>query len=156
MRTFNTPINSKELGALAKFFKSSIVTKVTEDSDIEEEEKEKVNVKEKVIETIRINTQEFLIYFNKIQREEQSKRHTERIEKERELINKEKEYKISLIRKKENEELESLIFSENDENTFLVQHNCYCCYCYNNYCQLFCTKSIILCIVIEYHNNINK
>ena len=63
MRTFNTPMNSKELGALTQFFKSSVVTKATSDSDDEKE----VVEKKPIPEVSRINTQDFLIYFNKIQ-----------------------------------------------------------------------------------------
>ena len=123
------PMNSKELGALTKFFKTTIELKITDDNEEEEdddndEEKQQQQQNEKKIkerenEAFRINTQEFLIYFNKIQREEQSKRHTERIENERYLIKKKKEYKILLKIQKEREELESLLFNQNDEITFL-------------------------------------
>eukprot|EP01038_Epipyxis_sp_PR26KG_P006779 gene6779-9286_t len=120
MRTFNMPLNARELGALLNFFhesKTSINTPITEDiSNKEDKNENDLNESNK---GGRINNQLFLTYFNKIQRDEQSKRHTNRITTERELIKKNKEYQESLIKKKEIEKSNRLHFTIDDENTFL-------------------------------------
>ncbi len=64
---------------------------------------------------LRINNVQFLIYFNKIQREEQSKRRKERILKERLLIQQELEYQQSKVTEKQRHDAKLLEHTPQDE-----------------------------------------
>lgn len=103
MRTFQVPFTPKELGALLNFFGDQKDTNNTN-----------------VVSTC-INNQEFLNYFNKIQRDEQSRKRRNRINAERELIKKQKEYQDMLLIKKQEEDLKQLIHTEADQETFLIK-----------------------------------
>jgi len=107
MRTFKVQVNEKQLGALVSIFGV-------------EKDPAQVSVRDKhSTEGVRIDNMEFLKYFNKIQREEQAKRHRERIARERNLVIQEKEHQLQLAQQKRHEELQMLIFSPDDELTLL-------------------------------------
>lgn len=113
LRTFNLTLTDKELGALISVFgmKSDTASNVlAPDAD---------NNKLTTLDVVRIDNNEFLKYFNKIQREEQSRRYRERIARERELIKQEKDRLEALDRKKQVDCLNSLVHSAEDEHTFL-------------------------------------
>jgi len=114
LRTFNLTLTDKELGALISVFgmKSDTASNVlAPDAD-----NNKLTTLDVVV---RIDNNEFLKYFNKIQREEQSRRYRERIARERELTKQEKDRLEALDRKKQVECLNSLVHSAEDEHTFL-------------------------------------
>lgn len=106
MRTFKVPLTDKQLGAMVSIF------------GVEKDEEVSIRDKNKE-DGVRIDNAEFLKYFNKIQRDEQSKRHRERIAKERELVESEKEYQQQLEYKKKHDELKRLIYADEDEVTVL-------------------------------------
>ncbi|KAJ1442366.1 hypothetical protein B484DRAFT_66814 [Ochromonadaceae sp. CCMP2298] len=106
MRTFNMPLTDRQLGAVVSVF------------GVEKDDTVSVRDKHKT-EGVRVNNAEFLKYFNKIQREEQSKRNRERIQRERDLLAREKDHHEQLVAKKKQEELHLLINSPVDEETLL-------------------------------------
>lgn len=107
MRTFKVPLTDKQLGAMVSIFG------VEKDEDF-------VSIRDKNKDDgVRIDNSEFLKYFNKIQRDEQTKRHRERIARERELAESEKEYQQQLEYKKKHDELKRLIYSDEDEVSLL-------------------------------------
>lgn len=107
LRTFNLTLTDKELGALISVFGMKSDTASGTDN------------KTTGLDVVRIDNNEFLKYFNKIQREEQSRRYRERITRERELIKQEKDRLEALERKKQADCLNSLVHSAEDEPMFL-------------------------------------
>lgn len=109
LRTFNLTITDKELGALISIF------------GVKKEKKiEQTSVRDKDLpEGVRIDNNEFLKYFNKIQRDEQSRKHKERILQERMLLKKERDVEIALEKKKIADSLQLLIHNVEDEINFL-------------------------------------
>ena len=106
MRTFNTPMSSKELGALVEYFNAnnpSVLNGTGAPSPG------------------LINTQGFLTYFNRIQREEQAKRNSDRIERDREAVRQQLEMKRLQQLKKQQDGLNLLIFGPEDEVTCLAK-----------------------------------
>lgn len=93
MRTFQVVFTPRELGALVKFF----------DSDGNN----------------RIDSQEFLAHFFRLQRTEQSKVRREKIVTRRQNIAKQREDQASMDRRSQDEETHRLLFNETDESSFL-------------------------------------
>ena len=106
MRTFNTPLSPKELGALVEFFNANNPAVLNGTGSPSPG---------------LINTQGFLTYFNKIQRDEQAKRHSDRIERDREAVRQQLEAKKQQRLKKQQEDLNLLIFGPDDEITCLAK-----------------------------------
>lgn len=129
MRTFHLAITNQELAALVAYFPVVTASKDKKskksrdnDEDTDEEEqvpKSKARSKSPTgdVGGPRLNNREFLNYFNKIQREEQSKRNFERILRERELIQKEKDAKRQQETQKITESIARLQYTDADENT---------------------------------------
>lgn len=107
LRTFKVTLTDKQLGALVSIF------------GVERDEDEFQSTRKGVDEGVRIDNAEFLKYFNKIQRDEQAKRHRERIARERELVEQEKERQRQLENKKKHDEMQRLIYTEADEVSLL-------------------------------------
>lgn len=100
LRTFNLTVTDKELGALISVFG----VKTNADSATQD---------------LRIDNNEFLKYFNRIQREEQSRKSRERILREREMIKEEQERLEAIQKKQQADSLNSLLHSADDEVGFL-------------------------------------
>ena len=107
MRTFKVTLTEKQLGALVSIF------------GVERFEDEETVRSKHQDEGVRIDNNEFLKYFNKIQRDEQAKRHRERIQRERDLAAQEKEAERQLENKKKHDELKRLVYGEEDEVSLL-------------------------------------
>lgn len=120
LRTFNLTLTDKELGALISVFGMMKSDNNTPPSPVLASGVDsKTTSLDAAAAAVRIDNNEFLKYFNKIQREEQSRRYRERIARERELIKQEKDRLEALDRKKQVDCLNSLVHSPEDEPMFL-------------------------------------
>jgi Ca2+-binding EF-hand superfamily protein len=118
MRTFQMPLTIEELAALVAFFPADAPSTKTKDrSSSRSPSRSRSRSPSAAVGGARINNKEFLNYFNKIQRDEQSKRHFERIQRERDLKRKEKEKKKQLEDEQVNELITKLKYTSADENT---------------------------------------
>jgi flagellum-specific peptidoglycan hydrolase FlgJ len=106
MRTFSVAVTNQEVGALVDYFNFNNPSVVNGTA---------------LPSLGLVNTQGFLTHFNKIQRDEQSKRHSARIERDREAIRQQQEEKRQKMLKKQREDLLMLVFTPKDEESFLAQ-----------------------------------
>ena len=106
MRTFQMPLTARELGALVEYFNANNPSVLNGTG---------------VPSPGLINTQGFLTYFNKIQRDEQARRHSERIERDREAVRQQLESRRQKQLKKQQEDLNMLVFGPEDEESCLVK-----------------------------------
>lgn len=100
MRTFSMPMSSQEIGALVKYFNENNPSVMNGTS---------------LPSLGLVNTQGFLTYFNKIQRTEQAKRHSDRLDRDREALRVMAEQKKLKKLKKQQNDLELLVFTAADE-----------------------------------------
>jgi hypothetical protein len=137
MRTFHVALTPKELTAIANYFpvvdpatiaaakrgaRGSMMSVMSQDLNADSdlvsdsgESRSTTNNKP----TMRVNNTQFLIHFNKIQREEQSKRRKERIQKERDLIRLEEQEKKDRLLHTQQTEITMLRHTMEDELTLV-------------------------------------
>lgn len=114
MRTFSTALNANELAAIAATFPAAQADKqqAPDDNNSNSSINHHDNKKE-----IRISNRDFLAHFNKIQRDEQAKRDTERIARERRVMAKHAVHEAELVAKEKEKLLQRLQFSNQDEQS---------------------------------------
>ena len=119
MRTFHQAVTLEELAALVAFFPADVAPSKSSKGGDESRSRSRSRSRSPsaVIGGPRINNKEFLNYFNKIQRDEQSKRHYERIKRERDAAQREKERKKSMEDEIRDDLIRKLQFTLDDENT---------------------------------------
>eukprot|EP01039_Chlorochromonas_danica_P011214 gene11214-12506_t len=134
MRTFSCNITSKELAALVAFFPSK--TNVDQGPGAESRPSTAMTDASSMTRSLspprrspglaydgvpRISNRAFLAYFNKIQREEQAKRHKQRIARDRDFVEAKKAQEEEEVRKAKQTLEELLLFTNEDENNCLVK-----------------------------------
>lgn len=135
MRTFGCALTAKELAALVAFFPSktnveasalvpenAIASNPPSSPNAGKSSSKSPSPTRRAVEGVpRINNRAFLSYFNKIQREEQNKRHKERIARDRDFIEMQRQQAAEEERKKLLELQEQLTFTDQDEESCLIK-----------------------------------